>query len=415
MVKSFEALRRDFPGLNQRVNGEPLVYLDSAATAQRPLPVLERVRDFYLHDNANVHRGIHTLATRATVDYEAARAKVQHFIHAPRREEVIFTAGCTAALNLVAATYGEQVVHAGDEIVLSIMEHHSNLVPWQQLARRKGARLKYIGLTPSGELDLADAERQITNRTKVVAVTHASNVLGVVNPVRHLATLAHAHGAVLVVDGAQAVPHQPVDVAALGADFYAFSGHKLMSPTGVGVLYGQAELLDQMPPDQFGGEMIASVHEQESTWAPLPAKFEAGTPNIAGAIGLGAAIDYLTALGMDRVAAHERGLVRDLLPRLVAIPGVTVYGPQNPERHTGVLAFNLAGLHPHDLATALDMEGVAVRAGHHCAQPLMEALGVAATARASLYLYNTKEDGDRLLAALQATKEFFHLGTGKVK
>lgn len=415
MDKRIKELRRDFPILEQRVNDEPLVYLDNAATAQRPLPVLNRVRDFYLHDNANVHRGVHTLAERATTAYEAARDKVVHFIHAPRREEVIFTAGCTAALNLVAATYGDQVVKAGDEIVISIMEHHSNLIPWQQLARRKGAKLKYIGLTSTGELDMADAAKKITNRTKIVAVAHASNVLGVVNPIKQLAALAHQHGAIIVADGAQAAPHQSVDVAALDVDFYAFSGHKLMSPTGIGVLYGRAALLDSMPPYQFGGEMIASVHQQESTWAPLPYKFEAGTQNIAGAIGLGAAIDYLTALGMDRVAAHERALVADLLPQLVAMPGVTVYGPHDPAQHTGVLAFNLDGLHPHDLATALDMEGIAVRAGHHCAQPLMEALGVAATARASVYLYNTKEDGARLLAALEETKEFFNLGTGKIK
>lgn len=415
MDKHFENRRRDFPILRQQVNDEPLVYLDNAATAQRPLPVLNRVREFYVSDNANVHRGVHTLAARATSAYEAARDKVQHFIKAPRREEIIFTAGCTAALNLVAATYGKQVVGAGDEIVISIMEHHSNLIPWQQLAHRKGAKLKYIGLTPQGELDLADAAQKITDRTKIVAVAHASNVLGVVNPLRQLAALAHAHGAVLVADGAQAIPHQPVDVTALDVDFYAFSGHKLMSPTGIGVLYGRTALLDQMPPYQFGGEMIASVHQQESSWAPLPYKFEAGTPNIAGAIGLGAAIDYLEALGMDQVADYEHQLVQDLLPRLIAMPGITVYGPQDPAQHTGVIAFNLAGLHPHDLATALDMEGIAVRAGHHCAQPLMEALGLAATARASFYFYNTKADIDRLLAALQATKEFFNLGTGETK
>lgn len=411
MDKSISALRADFPLLDQQVNDEPLVYLDNAATAQRPTPVLKRVLDFYQTDNANVHRGVHTLADRATADYEAARDKVQKFIHANKREEVIFTKGCTDSLNLVAATYGEQNIQAGDEIVISIMEHHSNLIPWQQLAIKKGATLKYIGLTKEGELDMADAAAKVTDRTKIVAVTHASNVMGTVTPLKQLAKLAHEHGAIIVGDGAQAVPHMKVDVTDLDVDFYAFSGHKMMSPTGIGVLYGKQALLEAMPPYQYGGEMIGSVTEQESTWAALPYKFEAGTQNIAGAVGLGAAIDYLTAIGMDRIEAHERELVQTVLPQLLAIEGLTVYGSTDPAKHTGVISFNLGHLHPHDLATALDMEGVAVRAGHHCAQPLMNYLGLEASARASFYLYNTAADAEKLVSALKEAKEFFRIGT----
>lgn len=411
MDKSISALRADFPLLDQQVNDEPLVYLDNAATAQRPTPVLKRVLDFYQTDNANVHRGVHTLAERATADYEAARDKVQKFIHANKREEVIFTKGCTDSLNLVAATYGEQNIQAGDEIVISIMEHHSNLIPWQQLAIKKGATLKYIGLTKEGELDMADAAAKVTDRTKIVAVTHASNVMGTVTPLKQLAKLAHEHGAIIVGDGAQSVPHMKVDVTDLDVDFYAFSGHKMMSPTGIGVLYGKQALLEAMPPYQYGGEMIGSVTEQESTWAALPYKFEAGTQNIAGAVGLGAAIDYLTAIGMDRIEAHERELVQTVLPQLLAIEGLTVYGPTDPAKHTGVISFNLGHLHPHDLATALDMEGVAVRAGHHCAQPLMNYLGLEASARASFYLYNTAADAEKLVSALKEAKEFFRIGT----
>lgn len=411
MVKSINQIRDDFPILSQRVNDERLVYLDNAATTQRPTPVLNQVLSFYQTDNANVHRGVHTLAERATSDYEAAREKVRKFIHATDTAEVIFTKGCTDSLNLVAATYGEQNVSAGDEIVISIMEHHSNLIPWQQLAKKKGATLKYIGLTPDGQLDMADAANKITDRTKIVALTHASNVMGTVTPLKEVAKLAHQHGAVLVGDGAQAVPHMQVNMQELDVDFYAFSGHKMLAPTGIGVLYGKRELLDRMPPYQYGGEMIGTVTEQDSTWAPLPYKFEAGTQNIAGAIGLGAAIDYLNTIGIKQVAAREQELVKLVLPELLAIDGLTVYGPQEPERHTGVISFNLGNLHPHDLATALDMEGVAVRAGHHCAQPLMNYLGLEATARASFYFYNTNEDAKRLVDALKEAKEFFRIGT----
>ena len=401
----------DFPILNQRVNDERLAYLDNAATAQRPRQVLTALQNFYEHDNANVHRGVHTLAERATKDYEDARVKVQHFINAPASDEVIFTKGCTDGLNLVAATYGEANVNAGDEIVISIMEHHSNLIPWQQLAFRKHATLKYIGLTDQGELDMADARQKITDKTRIVAVTHASNVLGTVTPLKELAALAHQHGAVIVGDGAKAVPHMPVDVRDLDVDFYAFSGHKMMSPMGIGVLYGKAALLRAMPPYQYGGEMIGDVHRDRSSWADIPFKFEAGTQNIAGAVGLGAAIDYLQSLGMANVQAKEQELVNYVLPKLTALPYVTVYGPQDPSRHTGVIAFNMANLHPHDVATALDMDGVAVRAGHHCAQPLMEELGLTATARASFYFYNTKDDADQLIKAIKETKEFFNGGT----
>lgn len=405
----------DFPILNQEVNGERLVYLDNAATAQKPVAVTEILNHFYQTDNANVHRGVHTLAERATEAYEEARGKVQHFINVAEPAEVIFTKGTTDGLNLIASTYGEQNIIAGDEIVISITEHHSNLIPWQQLAIRKHATLKYIGLTENGELDLVDAAKQITNHTKIVSVAHASNVMGTINPIAELAQLAHAHGAIMVADGAQAVPHVAVDVQALDVDFYAFSGHKMMGPTGIGALYGKRELLERIKPYQFGGEMIDFVHQQDSTWTQLPWKFEAGTQNIAGAIGLGAAVDYLTAIGMDQVAAHEQNIVDYLLPKLVADEDLEVYGPHDPAKHTGVIAFNLKGVHPHDVATALDMEGVAVRAGHHCAQPLMAYLNLVATARASFYLYNTQEDADALLAALAETKEFFNHGTGEVK
>ncbi|QLL69360.1 cysteine desulfurase [Lactobacillus sp. 3B(2020)] len=414
-MANFKQYRTDFPILDQTVNGEKLVYLDSAATAQRPTPVLNRVMKFYQTDNANVHRGVHTLAERATADYEAARVTVQKFINAAKPEEIIFTKGCTDALNLVAATYGQANIQAGDEIVISIAEHHSNLIPWQQLAKQKGATLKYIGLTDDGELDLADVKQQITDQTKLVAIAHATNVLGTVNPIKELAQITHQHGAVIVVDGAQAVAHMPVDVQALDVDFYAFSGHKMMSPTGIGVLYGKADLLATMPPYQYGGEMIGEVHQQASTWAPIPYKFEAGTQNIAGAVGLAAAINYLNQIGMTQIAAHEQALVQKLLPQLLSIDQLTVYGPHDPAKHTGVVAFNLTGLHPHDLATALDMEGIAVRAGHHCAQPLMEYLQVTATARASFYLYNTEADVDALVTAIKKAKEFFRIGTGETK
>lgn len=406
-----EAIRKDFPILSQKVNGERLAYLDNAATAQRPNPVLKRLMNFYQNDNANVHRGVHTLAERATSEYEDARKEVQKFIHAKSDSEIVFTKGTTDSLNLIASTFGEQHIHAGDEIVISIAEHHSNLVPWQQLAIKKRATLKFIELTADGELDLDDASRKITDNTKIVAVTHASNVLGTVSPLKQLAEIAHEHGAVFVGDGAQAVPHFPVDVQDLDVDFYAFSGHKMMSPMGIGVLYGKQELLDGMPPYQYGGEMISEVFRDHTIFAEPPYKFEAGTQNVAGAIGLGAAIDYLNQIGLNNIQEHEQKLVANLLPRLESMDDVVVYGPKDPEKHSGVISFNIHGLHPHDAATALDMDGVAVRAGHHCAEPLMKDLGIVATARASFYLYNNMDDVDQLVDAIKDTKEFFHIGT----
>ena len=409
MDKQFQKIRDDFPILKQRINDEPLVYLDSAATSQKPQAVIDSVTNYYQTINANTHRSVYTLGQRATDEYELARKKVQRFIKAKSSKEVIFTKGTTDSLNLVASTYGKKSIQAGDEIVITYMEHHSNLIPWQQLALRKNAVLKYIELTNDGQLDMDDARSKITDKTKIVAVTHASNVLGVTNDVQELARIAHSHNAVIVIDGAQAAPHQPIDVQKIDADFYAFSGHKMLSPMGIGVLYGKKELLEQMPPYQFGGEMINSVDKFDSTWSELPWKFEAGTQNVSGAIGLGKAIDYLNNLGMENIAEYEQELVDYALPKLLAIKNLTVYGPQDSTIHNGVISFNLNNLHPHDVATAFDMDGVAVRAGHHCAQPLMKYLGVVATVRASFYFYNTKADVDKLLQAIADTKEFFRV------
>ena len=411
MPETFDVqkIRADFPVLNQIVNDEPLIYLDNAATTQKPQSVLDVLNHYYLHDNANVHRGVHTLAERATAEFEAARKKVQQFIHANSNKEIIFTKGTTDSLNIVAQSYGE-FIQTGDEIVISKMEHHANLIPWQQLAKRKQAVLRYIPLTADGHLDVQAARTIINEKTAIVALAHVSNVLGTVNPVKEMAQLAHQHQAIMVVDGAQAVAHMPVDVQELDCDFYCFSGHKMCGPTGIGVLYGKQALLEKMEPVAFGGEMIDFVDLYESTWTELPWKFEAGTPNIAGAIGLGAAIDYLEKIGMQTIHDYEQAIVAELLPKLQQIEGLTIYGPQNPTEHTAVIAFNLDHLHPHDVASALDMQGIAVRAGHHCAQPLIKELGCFATARASFYFYNTKEEADQLVAAILATKEFFANG-----
>ncbi|MGM0213413.1 cysteine desulfurase [Enterococcus sp. AZ109] len=406
----FSKVREDFPVLFQEVNDEPLVYLDNAATTQKPKQVLEALNYYYENDNANVHRGVHTLAERATEKYEGAREKVRAFINAKETAEVLFTRGTTTGLNWLARSYGDAFVKEGDEIVISFMEHHSNIIPWQQLADRKGAKLRYLSMNEEGFLDMEEAKQVINEKTAIVSIAHVSNVLGVINPINELAELAHANQAIMIVDGAQSTPHMQVDVQALDCDFFAFSGHKMCGPTGIGVLYGKRPLLEQMEPVEFGGEMIDFVNLYDSTWKELPWKFEAGTPNIAGAIALGAAIDYLNAIGMDAIHQHEQELVAYVLPKLQAIEGLTVYGPQDPQNHTGVLAFNLDKVHPHDVATALDMEGVAVRAGHHCAQPLMKYLNLPATARASFYFYNTKADADRLIFALKATKEFFKDG-----
>ncbi|GAJ26068.1 cysteine desulfurase [Liquorilactobacillus sucicola DSM 21376 = JCM 15457] len=411
MVKKMSSYVEDFPILKQKVNDEPLVYLDNAATTQKPRAVVDAITNYYYHDNANVHRGVHTLAERATEAFEAVRTKAAHFINAPSKDEIIYTKGTTEGLNWIAASYGQTHVKAGDEIVISYMEHHSNLVPWQQLAKKTGAKLKYIELQADGQLDIESAQRQITDKTAIVSLTHASNVLGVVNPISEIAKIAHQHGAIMVADGAQSTPHMKIDVQALGVDFFAFSGHKLMAPTGIGILWGKSELLDDMPPLEFGGEMIDWVQLQETTFKKSPWKFEGGTQNIAGVVGLGAAIDYLEQIGMDNIQKHEQEVINAVLPELQQITGLTIYGPQEAQKRTGVISFNLDKLHPHDVATALDMEGIAVRAGHHCAQPLMEYLNVSATARASFYLYNTLEDGKRLVEGIKATKEFFKNGT----
>lgn len=401
-----QTIRRDFPILDQIVNDEPLVYLDSAATTQKPKAVLDAINQYYLEDNANVHRGVHTLAERATAKYEASREKVSSFINAKSTKEILFTRGTTTGLNWVAQ-FAAQILQPDDEILISVMEHHSNIIPWQQACQKTGAKLVYVYLK-DGELDMEDLKRKLTAKTKFVSLAHVSNVLGCINPVKKIAELAHEVGAYMVVDGAQSAPHMAIDVQDLDCDFFTLSGHKMLASTGIGVLYGKEEILNMMSPIEFGGEMIDFVYEQEATWKELPWKFEAGTPNISGAIALGVAVDYLTELGMDTVHTHEQDLVSYLLPQLHAIPGVTVYGPKDPEKHAGVLAFNIEGLHPHDVATALDYEGVAVRAGHHCAQPLINHLGISATVRASLYLYNTKADCDKLIEAIHKTKEFFN-------
>lgn len=405
--EQFEHLKKDFAILNQIVNDEPLVYLDNAATTQKPEAVLQALETYYHTSNANVHRGVHTLAERATSQYEGSREVIRAFIHASETAEVLFTRGTTTSLNWVARSFGEMIVESGDEILISYMEHHSNIIPWQQLAKKKNAKLIYIELTEDGQLNLEDVKNKITDKTKIVSLTHVSNVLGVVNPIKQIADWVHEQNGYLVVDGAQAVPHMPVDVQALDADFYAFSGHKMLGPTGIGVLYGKRDLLEQMEPIEFGGEMIDFVEEQDSTWKELPWKFEAGTPNIAGAIGLAAAIRYLNNIGMDNIMQHEREIVEYIIPKLEAIDGLTLFGPKDVAHRTGVISFNIDGIHPHDVATAMDMEGVAVRAGHHCAQPLMTYLNQPATTRASFYLYNTKADADKFVEAIIATKEFF--------
>ncbi|MCH1640167.1 cysteine desulfurase [Paenibacillus timonensis] len=400
-----EELKKQFPILQQEVNGHPLVYLDSAASSQKPAVVIEALKHYYEWDNANVHRGVHTLGSRATDAYEGAREKVARFIGAARREEIIFTRGTTTALNLVASSYGAAAIGEGDEIVITPMEHHSNLIPWQQLALKKKAVLKYIPLQPDGHIDLADAEKTITAKTKIVATAYVSNVLGVVNPIKELAAIAHRNGAVMVVDGAQSTPHMKIDVQELDADFYAFSGHKMCAPTGIGVLYGKKQLLESMEPIEYGGEMIDDVGLYESSWKELPWKFEGGTPIIAGAVGLAAAIDFLEGIGLEEIHRHEAKLAAYAINRLSEIEGLTLYGPR--EREVGLLTFNLQDIHPHDVATVLDASGIAIRAGHHCCQPLMRWLEASATARASLYLYNTEQDIDRLAEALIQTKEYF--------
>ncbi|KYC67551.1 Cysteine desulfurase, SufS subfamily [Heyndrickxia coagulans] len=393
--------------MDQEVNGHPLVYLDSAATSQKPLRVIEAVNQYYREYNSNVHRGVHTLGTKATDHYEGAREKVRKFIGAESTEEIIFTKGTTAGLNLVACSFGDAQVQEGDEIVITYMEHHSNLIPWQQLAKRKGAVLKYVPMQKNGTLRLEDVEKTITERTKIVAAALVSNVLGTINPVKEMAKIAHSRGAYMVVDAAQGAPHMKVDVRDLDCDFLAFSGHKMCGPTGIGVLYGKKALLEEMEPLEYGGEMIDFVGLYDSTWKELPWKFEGGTPIIAGAIGLGEAIDFLEEIGLDEITAHEQDLSAYCLGQLSELEGITVYGPESADERAGLVTFNLENVHPHDAATILDAEGIAIRAGHHCAQPLMKWLDVTATARASFYLYNTKEDIDKLVAGIVKAKEYF--------
>lgn len=400
-------VREDFPILKQRMYGRPLVYLDSASTSQKPSRVIEALVRYYQEYNANVHRGIYKIAEEATQRYEGSRAKVAGFINARRPEEVVFTRSTTEAINLVAYAWGRANISEGDEIILTEMEHHSNLVPWQLLAAEKRAVLKFIPFDGQGVLQLDAYERLLTGRTKLVALTHVSNVLGTINPIQDIARKAHAAGAAVLVDGAQSAPHMAVDVQDLDVDFFALSSHKMCGPTGAGAIWARYEILDAMPPFHGGGEMIMLVHLEKSTYKDPPHKFEAGTPNIADCIVWGEAVDYLQDIGMDAVREHEKQLTAYALERMSKVPGITIFGPPDVEDRGGVLSFELGVVHPHDIAQVLDQEGIAVRAGHHCTQPLHRRLGVAATARASLYLYNTEADVDALVRGLQVVHRMF--------
>jgi cysteine desulfurase/selenocysteine lyase len=391
------------------VGGKPLAYLDNAASTQKPEPVIEALSDFYRNHYANIHRGVHTLSEETTVAYEAARDKVAAFIHAPDRQGVVFTRNATEAINLVAYTWGRTQIKAEDRIVVTLMEHHSNLVPWQQLSEETGAELVYVSVTDEGHLDLASLDQHLKGPVKLVAFTHISNVLGTVNPVEEIVARAHATGARVLIDGAQSVPHLPVDVEAINCDFFAFSGHKMCGPTGIGVLYGRPEFLEEMPPFLTGGGMIEQVEREKSKWADLPTKFEAGTPAIAEAIGLAAAIDYLNDVGMEAIWAHEQELAAYAWERLSDTSGVRVIGPPAKGR-SGVVSFTVEGVHPHDLAEILDSEGVAIRAGYHCAHPLHQCLGLPPTARASFYLYNTRQEVERLITGIRQAQEFLTVG-----
>jgi cysteine desulfurase/selenocysteine lyase len=402
-----EAIRRDFPILQRKVNGRPLVYLDSAATSQKPEVVIRAMDHYYRWYNANIHRGIHKLSEESTTAYEEARAKVARFIGARSARECIFVRNTTEGINLVAYAWGRKHIGPGDEILLTEMEHHSNLVPWQRLAEEKGARLRFLPVTDDGYLDLSRLDDLLTERTRLVAIIHMSNVLGTINPVEEIIRAAHEHGTLVLVDGAQSVPHFPVDVQKLDCDFLAFSGHKMCGPTGSGVLYGKRHLLEEMDPFMGGGDMIKEVHLYESRWNDVPWKFEAGTPSIVEGIALGVAVDYLTGIGMEAIHEHEQHLTHYGLERLGSVKGVTIYGPRSAEEKGGVITFNVEGIHPHDLATMLDAAGVAIRAGHHCAMPLHERYGIPASARASFYLYTTFEEIDALVDALEQAKAVF--------
>jgi cysteine desulfurase/selenocysteine lyase len=400
-----ERIRKDFPILHQEVHGRPLVYLDSAATSQKPQVVLDALAEYYARDNANVHRGVHQLSERATEAYEGARARIQRFLNAAHPREIVFVRGTTEGINLVAQTYGRRTVGPGDEVIITALEHHSNIVPWQMLCEETGAMLRVVPIDDAGEVDLDAYERLLGEWTRLVAVAHVSNALGTIVPVKRMIEAAHHHGIAVLVDGAQAAPHMRVDVRDLNCDFYTFSGHKTYGPTGIGVLYGKTALLEAMPPYQGGGDMIKSVSFEKTVYNDLPYKFEAGTPNIAGAIGLGAALEYLDGLGLDRVAAHEHALLVHGTERLTALPGLRLVGTAREK--ASVLSFLVNGVHAHDVGSILDREGIAVRTGHHCAMPVMTRFGIAATARASLAVYNTREDIDALVEALAKVREIF--------
>ena len=400
-----EKIRADFPILRQKIRGKPLVYLDNAATTQKPQVVINTITRYYERDNANIHRGVHFLSEHATEEHDEARATIQHFINAADSKEIIFVRGATEAINLVAQTYGRQHIGAGDEVVITAMEHHSNIVPWQFLCDEKGAKLRVAPIKDAGELLLDEYAKLLGPKTKIVAVTHVSNALGSITPLRQMIELAHAQNIPVLVDGAQAIPHLKVDVQALDCDFYAFSGHKVYGPTGIGVLYGKAALLDAMPPYQGGGDMIASVTFEKTLFNKLPFKFEAGTPDISGAIGLGAAIRYVEGIGLDKIAAYEHDLLAYATEKFSVIPGVRLVG--TAKEKAGVLSFVIEGIHPHDIGTILDQEGIAIRTGHHCSQPVMQRLDIPATARASLGLYNTREEIDALAAGIEKVREVF--------
>jgi cysteine desulfurase/selenocysteine lyase len=400
-----ENIREDFPILKRQVHGKPLVYLDNAATSQKPQAVIDTVQRYYAEENANIHRGAYYLSEKATQAYEDARGKVQHFLHAASEREIIFTRSVTEAINLVAHCYGRKTLNAGDEVIISAMEHHSNIVPWQILCEERGAILRVVPIDDAGEFLLDEFEKLLTSKTKLVAVTQVSNALGTITPVRQIIDMAHACHIPVLIDGAQAVPHFPVDVQELDCEFYGFSGHKLYGPTGIGVLYGKAALLEAMPPYQGGGDMIRSVTFEKTIYAPIPSKFEAGTPHIEGGIGLGAAIDYLEGIGMEAINTYEQELLAYAMNAVRAIPGVRIFGTAREK--AGVISFSLEGVHPHDIATILDQEGIAIRTGHHCAQPVMERFGVPAMARASVAFYNTKAEIDALVVGIHKVKEVF--------
>ena len=401
------AIRKDFPILSRKVQGKPLVYLDNAATSQKPEEVVQAIQSYYRSYNANVHRGIHDLSEEATAAYESAREKIGSFINSKRREENIFLRNATEGINLIANTWGKKNISKGDHILLTIMEHHSNIVPWQLLAKENGATLKFVDIDDEGKLMLDQAEEMIDEGPRLLCITQMSNVLGTINPVKELIARAHDHGVTVLIDGAQSVPHIPVDLQDLDSDFFVFSGHKMLGPTGVGVVHGKRELLEEMPPFLTGGNMIKEVHMTEARWSDLPWKFEAGTPDIGGAIGLATAVEYLSSLGMKNVCALEKELTKYAMDRLIDIPGIHIYGPRDLENRCGIIAFNIDGIHAHDVSTLLNQDGVAIRAGHHCAMPLMERLKIPASVRASFYIYNTQKEIDVLVESLINAKRIF--------